>query len=144
MKKNHINLSATDKSVLLGMQRQTGVRSKVFKRITLLLALDKGDTIESVRDIVGLSYPTVSQLIKKYNAVGLACLQDKKQVGRPPKIDGNQRAKITALACSQAPKGYAVWSLRLLAEKVVELNYCDTISHSWVGTILKKTQLNRI
>ncbi len=54
-------------------------------------------------------------------------------------IDGAQRAKITALACSDAPAGHARWSLRLLAEKVVEAGFCDTISHTMVGNVLKKT-----
>jgi putative transposase len=54
-------------------------------------------------------------------------------------IDGLQRAKITALACSEAPEGHSQWSLRLLADKIVELAYCEHISHSEVGIILKKT-----
>jgi hypothetical protein len=53
-------------------------------------------------------------------------------------IDGTQRAKITALACSQAPLGHARWSLRLWAEKVVELGYVDALSHTHVSEILKK------
>lgn len=144
MVKTHIRLSEADKSALLHLQQQSGLRSKVFKRVTVLLALDKGDTIERARATVGLSYPAVSKLMERYKSVQLECLQDKKQVGRPPKIDGNQRAKITALACSKAPDGYAGWSLRLLADKIVELNYCENISHSWVGNILKKTMLNPI
>lgn len=55
-------------------------------------------------------------------------------------IDGKQRAMITALACSEAPEGHGRWSLRLLADKIVELNYCDSISHEHVSRILKKTK----
>ena len=80
-------------------------------------------------------------MITKYKSVGLDCLLDKKQPDRPSKIDGVQSAKITALACSKAPDGYAKWSLRLLAEKIVELNYCESISHEWTNKILKKTTL---
>jgi hypothetical protein len=69
----------------------------------------------------------------------LLCLQDKPRSGRPIEIDGVTRAKITALACSEAPAGYGQWSLRLLAEKAVELDYCDSISHTQVANILKKT-----
>lgn len=54
-------------------------------------------------------------------------------------IDGNQRAKVTALACSEAPEGYERWNLRLLANKAVELGYCEHISHTEVAGILKKT-----
>ncbi|MBI1878203.1 MAG: helix-turn-helix domain-containing protein, partial [Chloroflexi bacterium] len=64
---------------------------------------------------------------------------DKPRSGRPIEIDGRQRATITALACSTPPLGYGSWSLRLLADKAVELEYCEHISHSQVGDILKKT-----
>jgi putative transposase len=140
MQKSHVTLSEPDKKELQELLRQSGLRSKVFKRVTILLELDKGKTIEEVRGIFGLSYPTVAKLIKKYVAAGLSCLQDQKQPGRPPKINGKQRAMITALACSEAPDGYARWSLRLLADKVVELNYCEAISHEHVSRILKKTK----
>lgn len=140
MQKAHIGLPAADKKSLSALLHQSGLRSKVFKRVTALLELDKGKTIEEVRGILGLSYPTVAKLIKNYDAEGLACLADKKQPGRPPSIDGKQRAKITALACSEAPEGYARWSLRLLADKIVELSYCESISHEHVSRILKKTK----
>ena len=57
----------------------------------------------------------------------------------PLSISGEARAKITALACSSAPEGYVRWSLRLLADKVVELDFVDKISYKTVGEILKKT-----
>jgi putative transposase len=66
-------------------------------------------------------------------------LEDAPRSGRPIEIDGLQRAKVTALACSEAPAGHARWSLRLLADKVVELGYCKRISHVQVDKILKKT-----
>jgi putative transposase len=71
-------------------------------------------------------------------------LQDKPRSGRPVEIDGEQRAKITALACSETPDGRGKWSLRLLAEKIVELELCEEISHTQVGKILKKTNYSRI
>ena len=136
----HIELSMSDKTELQKLQNQNGLRSRVFKRVTVLLELDKGKTIEEVRGVSGLSYPPVSRLIERYKTEGLFCLEDKKQPGRPPQIDGTQRAMITALACSEAPQGHARWSLRLLADKIVELNYCETISHERVSQILKKTK----
>jgi hypothetical protein len=66
-------------------------------------------------------------------------LFDQPRSGRPPEIDGAQRAKVTALACSDPPAGYARWSLRLLADKAVELAYVEHISHTQVAEILKKT-----
>jgi len=56
----------------------------------------------------------------------------------PPKLDGEQQARLTALACSQAPPGYARWTLRLLAERLVELEVVETIAHETVRRALKK------
>ncbi len=136
----HLQLSESDKLELTGLLHQSGIRSKVFKRVSALLELDKGRTITSVCDTLGVCYPTIAKLIEQYKTHGLDCLKDKKQPGRPPAIDGKQRAMISALACSEAPEGYARWSLRLLADKIVELNYCETISHEHVSRILKKTK----
>lgn len=57
------------------------------------------------------------------------------------KVDGDLEANIVSLCCSAPPKGYAKWTLRLIADKLVELNYIDKISHVTVGNILKKTNL---
>jgi putative transposase len=70
-------------------------------------------------------------------------LQDQLRSGRPVRIDGEQRAKITALACAATPEGRGKWSLRLLAEKIVEMEFCEKISHTQVGKILKKTNYSR-
>ena len=115
-----------------------------MKRVMVLLELHKGKTMAAVQEALGLSYPTVAKLIDAYEQTGLECLHYKKQPGRPPFIDGKQRAMITALACSEAPQGHARWTLRLLADKVVELGYCESISHEYVGQILKKTKFNPI
>jgi transposase len=143
MLKSHINLSEADHEELSRLLHQSAIKSKVFKRVTALLELHKGKTIEEVRKILGLCYPTIAKLIDNYQQNGLECLKDKKQPGRPPFIDGKQRAAITALACSEAPQGHAKWTLRLLADKVVELDYCESISHVQIGRILKKTKLSR-
>jgi transposase len=88
---------------------------------------------------LGINYNTVAHWRDGYHEAGLKCLQDKPRSGRPLVIDGKKRAKITALACSKAPEGHARWGLRLLADKVVELGYCESISHTQVSHILKKT-----
>jgi putative transposase len=144
MQKTHIVLSDCDHAELTGLLHQSGLRSKVFKRVTVLLELHKGKSIEEVRKVSGLCYPTVAKLIERYQQSGLECLKDKKQPGRPPGISGKERAAITALACSEAPEGHARWSLRLLADKVVELEYCEHISYVHVSRILKKTKFNHI
>ena len=76
--------------------------------------------------------------IKVRKQSGLDFLDDKARSGRPAGISGEERAKITSLACSDPPQGYARWSLRLLADRVVELGLVDHVSHNHVGKILKK------
>ena len=93
--------------------------------------------------MVGVVSQTVSTWARKYKQSGLDFLTDKPRPGRPTVIDGLQRAKITALACSDPPEGYERWSLRLLADKAVELELVETISYGEVRLILKKTTSNR-
>ena len=113
--------------------------AKKFKRATALLELDRGKTYQAVAETLGVSHVTVSSWCKSYLKQGLKYLEDAPRSDRPIVIDGKQRAKITALACSEAPQGHARWSWRMLADKVVELGYCEEISHTQVGKILKKT-----
>ena len=94
---------------------------------------------------LGLSVPTVFNIKRRFLSKGLdAALYDRPRSGKPSKIDGPARAKITALACSKAPTGHARWTLRLLADKAVELGFCESISHETVKEVLKKTDSNRI
>jgi putative transposase len=144
MPKSHIILSDADHEELTSLLHRSNLKSKLFKRVTALLELHKGKTIEEVRGVLGLCYPTVAKLIDHYQQSGLECLKDKKQPGRPVFIDGKQRATITALACSEAPEGHGRWTLRLLANKAVELGYCEQISHEYVGQLLKKTKFSLI
>ena len=139
MKKQHITLSHSDRSALERLLSKGSLAAKTFKRATALLELDRGKTLQAVATTLDVDYNTVAAWRDGYKATGLSCLEDKPRSGRPIVIDGAQRAKITALACSDAPEGHARWSLRLLAEKVVEAGICDHISHSFVGEVLKKT-----
>jgi len=139
MNKQHITLSDADRSTLLRLLAAGTLAAKTFKRATALLELDRGKTLGEVAATLHLTYPTVSTWRDRYHASGLACLDDAPRSGRPLEIDGTARAKITALACSDAPHGHARWSLRLLAEKAVESNLCDHVSHTLVADVLKKT-----
>ncbi|KPV54256.1 transposase [Kouleothrix aurantiaca] len=139
MNKQHITLSDTDRSTLTDLLARGTLSAKTFKRATALLELDRGKTLVDVAATVQVSYPTVSSWRDKYISLGLRSLNDAPRSGRPIEIDGQQRAKITALACSDAPEGHARWSLRLLAEKAVESGLCEHVSHSLVGNMLKKT-----
>ena len=139
MKKQHVKLRKKDRDYLESLLAKGKLPAKMFKRATALLELDRGKTMQAVAETLGVSNVTVAAWRDSYKEQGLKCLEDAPRSGRPIKIDGTQRAKITALACSEAPEGHARWSLRLLAEKVVELGYSDRISHVQIGKILKKT-----
>jgi putative transposase len=139
MKKQYIQLSQEDREYLEGLISKGELKAKTYRRALGLLELDRGQTYTAVSKMLKVTIPTISNWAAQYKENGLQVLQDQPRAGRPIEIDGNQRAKITALACSQPPEGYAQWNLRLLANKVVELEYCEHISHSEVRHILKKT-----
>lgn len=139
MKKQHLTLTDSDRTALEQLLAKGSLRARIFKRATALLELDRGKTLADVATTLGVNYNTVAAWRDGYRSTGLACLEDAPRSGRPITIDGTARAKITALACSDAPEGHARWSLRLLAEKVVEAGFCEGISHTMVGSVLKKT-----
>lgn len=139
MKKHHVTLTASHRDQLEALLAKGSLPAKTFKRATALLDLDRGKTFTDVAATLTITTVTLAALRDKYSASGLDCLHDAPRSGRPIVIDGTQRAKVTALACSTAPAGHDRWTLRLLADKVVEAGFCDAISHTTVGTILKKT-----
>ena len=139
MKKQHVTLREEDRQYLNKLISKGELSARTYKRSIALLELDRGKTYTSVAETIGVSLPTVSALAKRYEQMGLLCLEDKPRTGRPPKHDGATRAKITALACSEPPEGYGQWSLRLLADTAVELEFCESVSHTQVSNILKKT-----
>ena len=138
MKKQHLKLSAKDRDYLESVISKGKLPAKIFKRATGLLELDRGKTLTAVAETLGVSYVTVAAWRDGYKEQGLKRLEDAPRSGRPPEIDGKLRAKITALACSEPPEGHARWSWRLLADKVVELEYLEEISSTHIGNILKK------
>jgi len=142
MKKEHVKLSELDRHYLSELISKGQQTAKVYRRAVALLELDRGQTYSRVAEVVGMVDGSVAVLARNYRKDGLRCLSDKPRSGRPIEIDGEARAKITALACSEPPEGYGQWSLRLLAEKAVELEYCEHISHSGIKKILKKTSSN--
>lgn len=140
-----VRLSSQERAELnrLTMQGRTQVRK--LKRAQILLLADEHhsqgqQTDKAIADKLGISAATIERSRRHYVEGGLeTALNEKPRSGRPPVITGLERAKITALACSTPPVGHARWSLRLLAEKVVELDIVDTICYTSVGEILKKT-----
>jgi hypothetical protein len=123
----------------------TPKRFKAMAALSLLLA-DEGPGGASMKDaqitaITGLSSSTLELLRKRCCEVGPLAALERKQRETPPraiKITGDVQAHITQIACSQAPAGHARWTLQMIADRVVELNIIDSISHQSVSTILKK------
>jgi putative transposase len=144
MQKEHVKLSQTDQDVLTALLAKGQAPARVFKRATALLELHRGKTLTAVATSLQVTSFTVSKWRDRYNTSGLDFLHDKPRSGRPLLIDGLQRAKVTALACSAPPAGRARWTLRLLADKAVELGYCQTLSHTQTRRVLKKINCNRI
>ena len=100
-----------------------------------------------VAEVCASSVPTVERVRKRFVEEGLENALSPYKVPKnrySPKLDGEQEAKLIAIACSTPPDGHARWSLRLLAEKMVELEYVDELCHETVRQTLKKTNSSRI
>lgn len=143
-----IKLSAKERRELEKLARSlTAAVHKVIKAKALLLVDEsrKGAGLKAA-DVVtktGIKPATLERLRKRCCEVGpLDALERQKQKNRGRKFTGEEHARLTALACSEAPEGHARWTLRLLADKLVELEVFDEISHEAVREQLKKTSLN--
>lgn len=138
MRKEHLTLNEQEHSYLTNLTTSGELKARQFKRVMTLLWLDQGKTMSEVSKLLDYAYPSIIELKKNFSQSGLQCLQEKPRAGRPITFAGDERAKITALACSETPDGRAKWSLRLLADKAVELDLVESISHTQVQQILKK------
>lgn len=144
MRKEHLKLTEQEHSYLTSLTTSGELKARKYKRVMSLLWLHQGKTMSEVSNLVSYAYPSVLALKKNFLEKGLQCLEELPRPGRPPLIDGLAKAKITALACSTAPEGRSSWSLRLLADKAVELEFVEAISHNEVGEILKKMNSSHI
>jgi transposase len=139
-----VELSTDEQRSLKTILRRGTTPARVQTRARILDLLHRKQHPESIAVTLGLSTQTVFNIKRRYLEAGCdAALQDKSRSGKPPRILGEARAKITALACSQAPEGHARWTLRLLADRAVKLGFLDSISHNGVKQILKKTDSDR-
>lgn len=124
-------------------------KSQTYRAAYVLLNVDEGKfsdkvTNEQVSQVLKVGMRTIDRIKKKFIEGGIDVALERKPTTReyPKKIDGDLEAKLVTLCCSEPPKGYAKWSLRLLADKLVELKYVDSISHVAVRSVLKKTNLS--
>lgn len=135
-----IQLSTEERRSLKTLFRSGKGANRLQTRARILDLLHREVAPPEIASTLSCGIATVYNVKRRYLAEGLeAALRDKPRAGAPRRISGQTRAKITALACSAAPGGHARWTLRLLADKAVELGFCDSISHNAVKEILKKT-----
>ncbi len=123
--------------------------SQTFRTSYILLNCDVGEysdkvTNEQISKVLKVGMRTIDRVKKKFIEQGLEAALERSPTTRiyESKSDGDMEAKLVTLCCSEPPKGYAKWSLRLLADKMVELKYVESISHVTVRSVLKKTNLN--
>ncbi len=144
-KKYVLQLTAGERTELEQLVKKGKAAGWKRQRAQALLQCDQGPdgpgwTDEVVAAAYGCTTRTLESWRKQAVEAGpLSLLQRQpRRAPVPPKLDGEQQARLTALACSQAPPGYARWTLRLLAERLVELEVVDAVSHETVRRALKK------
>jgi transposase len=136
-----IKLKAKEKIKLNELLKKGSEKARKLTRCRILLLSDKGQSKSEISSSLSVTPNTIRNVCLRYTQEGLeSALNEKPRPGQPTIFDGKARAKITALACSKAPDGYSQWSLRLLADKAVELSIVEKISHNHVREILKKTK----
>jgi transposase len=143
-KHTHIELTTEQRTDLEQLIRTGDAPARTNTRARILLLSDRSQgqkrTDQEVADAALCSKSTVINMRRRFLAGGLAgALYDKGWPGAKPKLTGEIEAKLTLLACSAPPPGFARWSLRLLADRLVELGYLDEVSHVTVREWLKKT-----
>jgi transposase len=99
---------------------------------------------EQISKVLKVGMRTIDRVKKKLVEEGFDAVLERRATKRnyETKVDGDIEAKLITLCCSEPPEGFAKWSLRLLADKMVELKYVQSISHVTVRSVLKKTNLN--
>ncbi len=144
-KKYIVRLSDTERKVLQGIVKKFKGSSQKVRRAQVLLKADVDGpawTDAKISEAFGCRIKTVENIRQKIVIEGFdIALNGKKPVNPPRKkvLDGKQEAKVIALRLGKPPKGFANWTLRLLAEQVIELEIVDSVSHETLRTTLKKT-----
>ena len=123
--------------------------SQTFRTAYILLNCDVGKysnkvTNEQISKVLRVGMRTIDRVKKKFIEEGFEAVLERSPTTRiyESKSDGDMEAKLVTLCCSEPPKGYSKWSLRLLADKMVELKFVESISHVTVRSVLKKTNLS--
>lgn len=146
MKKYIVTLNEDEREVLSLLVSKGKHKSQKILNALILLGCDEGEyqikrsTNEEMARVLNISMKKIDRVKKRFVEDGLEVALIGKKGNRiyTKKADGDFEAHLVALSYSEPPKGFARWSLRLLADKVVELDYIDTISHETVRRVLKK------
>jgi len=150
MKKYIVTLTEEERKLLTEMTSKGRHRSQRVLNALILLACDEGkyqnfrSTNAEISKVLNTSMRKIDRVKKRFVTDGLDAALDGKKSERvyEKKADGDFEAHLVALSCSSPPEGYARWSLRLLADRAVELEYIDSISYETVRRVLKKTSLS--
>jgi len=147
-KKYIVRLTAEEREELENLVKKGKTQAYRIKHANILLAVDAdGPNLsdENSARIFGCHQNTVRNVRQRFVEQGIEAALERKKRDKPPrefKIDGEKEAQLIAIACSEPPAGRAKWTLKMLADKLVELDIVDTISDQTVRRTLKKTNLN--
>src|SRR2546425_10407278 len=144
-----VTLTEEERSQLEALTRSGKTAASKFIHARALLLCDAGPhgspwKVADVAEALGVTTRTIEHLKERFVEEGIEAALERKPVAKPPKLtfDGAFDARLTALACSPAPAGRARWTVRLLAEKVVELKIAPKVSTMSIHRALKKTNLS--
>jgi transposase len=136
-------LSASEKAELTSILKKGMHKSRKITRARALLLLDMGKSRLEIQSELGIDSNHYYRIKKRYFAGGLShALEELPRSGQPPLLTERLEAQITSIACSEAPAGYSRWTLSLINEKIVELNYIEAISNESIRKVLKKAGLS--
>lgn len=135
-----IKLTPEQREEFEANQRRGNHSARVLRRMRIALLADEGMDNKTISERESVCEQTVYNTLRKLAQA--TSVQDNPRSGRPEKFSGEVKAHIVATACTDAPKGRSKWTLRLLAENIVQLEIVDSLSKSTVGRVLKKTTLN--
>lgn len=143
--KHPVHLTEEQRSHIDNLIKAGSRNARTVTRARILLLTDRNRkeafTDSQIADALSVNMSTICRVRERFVTESMeSALFDKPRPGRKPKITGDIEAKITVLACSDPPEGHTRWTLRLLADRVVELGYLSDISHVAIGERLKKTR----
>ncbi len=148
MTRCELKLTSDERAWLENFTRTGNAHHQAFKRAQILLAADQSNRMgdAELAKAIGVSKATVYNTRSRYLALGAqetVNRKARKDKGIPEKVDGRVEAHIIAMACSATPNEEPVWTLSMLADKLVKLELVDSISREKVRQVLKKTRSNR-